>query len=393
MRAATSTVILGAGFGGIVAANTLRSLVPKSHRITMVDSSAAFTFGLEKTWVAIGEATSRSAVHSLVPLEARGIDVLRATVTSIDARARKVITTRGELLADYLVIALGADTNMAAIPGLERAAHTFYTLEGAIAMRDAMERFAGGDVVLLIPRSPFKCPPGPYEGMFLIHDYFKRRGLADKCKFRVYTVEGSPMATAGPDIGKFVVEELGARGIEFHPQRKAVSVDHVQKTIRFEEGPSARFDLLIAIPPHEAPKVVKDAGLTNASGWIPADPKNLAVSGYQNVYAIGDVAVVQLPGRFKPESPLVLPKAGIFAAAHGRVAARHIAAKILGKKSGEEFDGKGFCYIEMGDMHAVKGEGFFFNLPHPVMARRVPDMTQYQEKKAWVEGWLRENLS
>jgi sulfide:quinone oxidoreductase len=165
-----------------------------------------------------------------------------------------------------------------------------------------------------------------------------------------------------------------------------------QGKVAFEGGEEAPFDLLVAVPVHLPPQPVKECGLAGPSGWIPADPKTLAVAGHPGVYAIGDVSVVSLPGRFKPDAPLVLPKAGVMADAQGQVVAAHIAAACKGGRSNKAFDGKGFCYLEMGDMHAMRGDGEFYRLPHPDMARRVPDMQQYLDKQRWVTDWLKRHL-
>ena len=200
------------------------------------------------------------------------------------------------------------------------------------------------------------------------------------------------MATAGPEMGEYIKGELAARGIEFHPQRATARVDGAARLVRFEDGSEARYDLLITIPPHEAPKLVHDAKLTNPSGWIPVDPLTLQVKlppGTRAVYAVGDVTSVPLPGRYKPDIGLSLPKAGVFAEAHGRIVAHQIAASVLGRTPVETFDGKGHCYLETGDQRAVKAEGSFFELPHPVMQKRIPDEAQFRDKLDWVEGLLR----
>jgi sulfide:quinone oxidoreductase len=169
------------------------------------------------------------------------------------------------------------------------------------------------------------------------------------------------------------------------------SVDPVSRRVIFENGVEAPYDLLIAIPPHEVPDVVREAGLTGPSGWIPVDPKTLEVkqpTGLRGVYAVGDVTSVPLPGRFSPSAALSLPKAGVFAAAHGRVAAHQIAAQILGTTTDETFDGRGFCFLEVGGQRAVRAEGSFFEMPHPVMQKREPDEAQFQEKLNWVIALL-----
>jgi sulfide:quinone oxidoreductase len=184
---------------------------------------------------------------------------------------------------------------------------------------------------------------------------------------------------------------LEERGITYRPLMKTVRVDATTRHIHFEDGSEARYDLLVAIPPHVAPAAVRGAGLTNESGWIPVDPKTMRVKKQEQgnpLYAIGDITTVQLPGKYKPDVSLVLPKAGVFAASQGETAAKQVAASILGKESADEFDGKGFCYIEVGGERAIRGDGSFFELPHPIMNKRLPDQDQYRDKLAWVEQWL-----
>lgn len=391
--AASTTLILGAGFGGIATANALRRQLPATHRIVLVDKAPTFHFGATKPWVMLGYKTIADVCHSRDALAQRGIDFLHTQIRQIDLAKGEIMTDRGAQRGDYLVIALGADYDMSAIPGLA-AAHEFYTLEGAARLREALRDFRQGDLVVLVPRAPFKCPPAPYEAAMLMHHSLKEKGLRGGVRIALYTVEGAPMATAGAEMGKFIREQLAARDIAFHPSKKTVGVDGDRRSVAFDDAGAARFDLLVAIPPHVAPNVVRDAGLVNQSGWVPADPQTLKVareSAFRTVYAIGDVAVVPLPGRHKPDVPLVLPKAGTIAEGQGRVVASQIAGELLGKP-GETFAGVGTCYIETGGRQAIRGEGQFYALPHPVMRATPPDGAQYDGKLAWMSDWLRANL-
>jgi len=343
----------------------------------------------------LGQKTVAEVSYSRHSLRLRGIDLMETEIEGIDVGKGEVTTGQGALRGDYLIIALGADYNMTLVPGLDRAAHEFYSLEGAARLRDVLRDFSRGDLVILIPRTPFKCPPAPYEGAMLLHHALKERGVRDDVRIAVYTVEGAPMATAGPDMGKLVRDELASRSISLYPAKKTVSVDAERRTVKFDDGSEARYDLLVTIPPHVAPAVVRDAGLVNQSGWIPVDPQTLRVIGIpesRSVYAIGDVAVVPLPGRYKPDIPLVLPKAGTLADAQGQVVASQIASQVLGERSADVFGGVGACYIETGGQHAVKAEGHFFALPHPVMRASAPDSAQYRGKLSWMTDWLRTNL-
>jgi len=389
---ATVTVILGGGFGGISAANSLRQMLPAEHEIIVIDSSSNFYIGAGKTWIMLGERTFDQISQPRVKLLMPGIQFIEAHVQSLDLSNRNVTTEHELLHWDFLIIALGANLNLAKVPGLAEAAHTFYSIEGAQRLKGALEQFPGGDLLILIPTLPFKCPPAPYEAAMLLHHAMETRGLAGKLRMAIHTAEGAPMGTAGPEMGQYIKDELARRAIEFHPQKITARVDGTVQRVVFEDSSEARYDLLIAIPPHEAPKIVFDAKLTNQSGWIPVDPQTLHVKlppDVNDVYAVGDVTVMPLPGRFKPDIGLSLPKAVVFAEAHGRVAAHQIAAKILGRTVDEVFDGKGYCYLETGAGRAVKAYGSFFALPHPVMHKQIPDEAQFRDKHDWVERLLR----
>jgi sulfide:quinone oxidoreductase len=307
----------------------------------------------------------------------------------------EVTTSEGTLRCDYLVIALGADLDMGPIPGLSGAAETFYTRDGAVRLRSILPDFKRGQIALLIPKTPFKCPPGPYEAAMMLHSYFHDRGLDPQVKLDIYTVEGAPMMTAGPQIGTYVKDRLAERGIGFHPQTQVQSVDGTDKSIVKSDGTKIKYDLLLAIPPHTSPLAVRESGLVNPAGWISADPTSLEWKESpkpNRIFAIGDVTSMPLPGRFKPDVGLVLPKAGVFAEGHAKVAAARIAGHILGREPDESFDGRGFCYIEVGDGKALRGDGSFFDLPHPTMLPRSPDAAQFAEKKAWIDSWMASHL-
>jgi sulfide:quinone oxidoreductase len=386
------TLILGAGFGGMAAANTLRGLVPAGHEIAVIDQEARFHVGAGKTWLMLGERTYEQISQARESLLAPGVRFVQAIVERIDLASRQVATTSGAFEWDFLVVALGAHLDMSQVSGLADAAHTFYTIDGARRLRAVLESFTGGDVAILIPRLPFKCPPAPYEAAMLLHYAFETRGMRDKVRLSIHTAEGAPMGTAGPEMGQFIKAELAARGIGYFPKRVTSQVDGRVRRVAFEDGSEASYDLLIAIPPHESPAVVREAGLTNPSGWIPVDPRTLEVkqpAGTANVYGVGDVTAVPLPGRYTPDVALALPKAGVFAEAQGRVVAARIAASALGRTAEDTFDGRGFCYLETGGHRAVRAEGSFFDLPHPVMQKRTPDETQWRDKLGWVDGLLR----
>ena len=386
----TQTLILGGGFGGIATANTLRRLLPAGHAITVIDQAPRFHVGAGKPWVMLGERTSEEISAPRAMLLEPGVEFLHSEIQQLDVSGRRVVTAAGPRTWDFLVIALGATLRQEAVPGLG-AAHTFYTVEGAEKLRPVLADFAQGEIVLLIPKAPYKCPAAPYEGALLLRDFFAKHGRKDNVRLNIYTVEGAPMATAGPEMGAFVRGQLAEHGIGFFPQKAVTLVDDQARRVKFADGISVAYDLLISVPPHEAPAVVRAAQLTGSSGWIPVDPLTMEVksaAGAGRVFAIGDVTSVALPGRFKPDVGLSLPKAGVMAEAQGEVVAQRIADIVSNRPPAAIFDGKGYCYLETGGGCAVKGEGAFFALPHPVMSKQPPSPGQFSDKLAWVAKHL-----
>ncbi|MEY4675467.1 MAG: hypothetical protein RL148_3251 [Planctomycetota bacterium] len=389
----TRTLILGGGVGGVVAANSLRQSLGEAgadHEIVVVEPRRDCYLGAAKTWVMLGHQKLEDVTRPVAALSARGITVVADTVLAIDPKAREVRTSKATLTADYLVIALGADLDPSAVPGLAQA-ETFYTMDGALKLGKVLAGWQGGEIVILNPRMPIKCPPAPYELAFLLDHEFKQRGVRAKTKLTVCTVEPAPMPSAGARMGEFMKDELAKRDIAYHPAKKTKAVLADRKVVQFEDGTEVRYDLLVSVLPHQAPKVVRDAGLAAAGGWIPVDPKTLQTS-VERVWAIGDVTSVPLPGRYKPDVPLVLPKAAVFAEAHAKVVAEQIAAHVLGKPCTAEFTAQGFCFVEFGDSHAMGGEANFFAMPAPQVATRVPDLEQFQEKLAWASRFLATNF-
>jgi sulfide:quinone oxidoreductase len=156
---------------------------------------------------------------------------------------------------DYLIIALGAELAPELIPGLSESAFTFYTFEGAERLGRALGTFRGSYITLVVSSVPYKCPGAPYEAAMLLANFFRKHG-AD-VHIDIYTPEPQPMPAAGPMLGEAIKQMLTSRGIGFHPLHKLVSVDAQNRMLYFEGKEPVRYDMLIAIPPHVAPTVVR----------------------------------------------------------------------------------------------------------------------------------------
>jgi sulfide:quinone oxidoreductase len=374
-------LILGGGIGGQVAANRLRRLLDREHRIILVDRARTFTFSPSLLWMIVGMREPAQFSRDLGRLSRKGIEVVEAEITSIHPETRRVRTSAGEFSGDYLVIALGAELAHGLVPGWKPSAINFYCLKGAELTRAALASFQGGRLCLAVAATPYKCPAAPYEAAMLIADFFSRRGMRNKVDLHIYTPEPLPMPLAGPAVGNAVREMLEQRGIAFHPNLKLEGVDGETRTLRFGSGECAAFDLLLGVPPHRAPLVLRDSGLLGESGWIPVDARTLKTR-YENVYAIGDVTTIMLPVG-KP-----LPKAGVFAHHEAETVAGNIAAEIESKKAEHTFDGRGYCFLELGSGRAGFAGGDFYARPEPRVTMRTPGFHWHWGKILFERWWL-----
>lgn len=379
--AAKRIVILGGGVGGLVVANKLKSALNGKADIILIDKETRHIFSPSFLWLMLGLRKPEMLCKELSLLETKGIRYINAEVREIDSAKKRVRTSAEWFDYDYLVISLGADLHPDSVPGFTQSAHNLYTLEGAQGLRDALKGFSGGRVAILVSGMPFKCPAAPYEAAMLIDYYLRNAGLRDKSDIQVWTPEPLPMPVAGPVLGNEVKDMLLSRGIGFNPNTKVISIESDKKEIVFEGGKRAGFDLLVGIPAHKAPQVVKDAGLLGESGWVSVD-KGTLITKYENVYAIGDITGIKLP------NGKMLPKAGVFAHFEAEIVAKNIAAEIRGIKPADVFDGRGYCFLEMGFGKAGFASGNFYAEPDPAVKLKTPGRLWHWGKIAFEKYWM-----
>lgn len=379
-------VILGAGVGGIVTANELRRLLPKEHRVVVVERNATYSFAPSFLWVMTGARKPIQIQRPLASLLRPGIELIIDTVKSIDSAHSRIETNNGSVEYEFLVVALGADLAFEVVPGLRESAHTYYTLDGAEQLSAELGNCPPGLVAVVVASMPYKCPGAPLEGAMLIADTLKRYRRHD-VKVELFTPEPQPMPVAGPQLGKATLEMLASRGIAYHAGQKLLNVDIGAKKLNFDGNRSASYNLLVAIPPHKSPSVVASSPLAAETGWIPVDHSTLQTK-VDRVYAIGDVTSVPLPGRWKPDVPLMLPKAGVFAHSQALVVSKRIAGEITGRNSQELFCGDGYCMLEAGEDLAGFAHGNFFAEPSPEVHLKQIGKAWHTGKVLFERWWL-----
>jgi sulfide:quinone oxidoreductase len=361
-------LILGAGFGGLELATRLSETLPDEVRVTLLDRNDAFVFGYSKLDVMLGRQSADAVRLPYREFAKPGVEFRQETVTGIDPTARRVSTDGGSYDADFLVVAMGADYDMAATPGLEAGGFEYYTVAGAERLRDALAGFDGGRVLVSVLGQPFKCPPAPFEGAFLLHEYFTRRGIRDSVQLTSAFPMQRPVPVTG-EVSEMFREGLAERDIEERSQTLVTGIDPATRTAQLADGGTLPYDLFVGIPKHRAPDPLAAAGLA-VNGWVPVDQTNLRTQ-FPQVYAIGDVCT----------GPRTVPKAGIFAESAALVVADDIAAAITGAEPPAPYGGSGICYAEFGAGLVSRVEVNVLSGPAAVAQRNDPSAGYAAEKE------------
>ena len=376
-----TVLILGGGVGGVVAARALRRRLPRRHRVMLIDRERHHLFAPSLLWLMVGRRSASSIQRPLQRLSRKGIDVRFGEIEHIEPASRSVIVSGETLPGDFLVLSLGAELAPELVPGLVEAGHNFFTLAGAEAFRDALRSFRQGRLAVLTAAPVYKCPAAPYEAALLVDDWLRKHGLRDAVSMEVFAAEPAPMGVAGPAVSDAVKGLLASRVIPYHAEHQIRSVEPAGKRLTFADGVTSEFDLLAYVPPHRAPRVVRESALAGESGWIAVDRHTLETR-FPGVFAIGDVVSIPL-ALGKP-----LPKAGVFAHGEAEAVARTIASSITGRGKPARFDGHGECFIEVGSGRAGFGAGDFYAEPKPIVKLHPPSRRWHLRKILFEKSWL-----
>lgn len=329
----TRVAVLGAGFGGLEVATRLSEEFGDGVDIVLIDKNDGFVFGFSKLDVMFGRAPPSAVRHLYRDVVKPGVRFVRSTARAIDPASKQVETDAGTFAADVLVVALGSDLHPEATPGLVEGGYEFYTEAGAFALREVLEGFAGGRVVVGVTSTPFKCPPAPSEAALLTDDYLTKRGLRNRSEIALVMPFAVPIPPS-PAASEALLVAFAERGIDWHGERAVRSLDPARKVAMLSDGSEMPYDLFLGVPLHRGPSVVEESGLA-VDGWIPVDPHTLATS-FPGVYAVGDVTSVGTP------------KAGVFAEGQAAIVAGAISARMRGEADSARYDGRGTCYVEFG---------------------------------------------
>lgn len=358
-------LVLGAGFGGLELSTRLSDELGADADVVLIDRSDGFVMGFSKLDVMFGRTTAAAVRHSYADIEKPGVRFVQSTIRSIDPVARSVETDAGRFEGDVLVVALGADLDPAATPGLVEAGIDFYTPAGAFAARDTLQSFGGGRVVIAVTSTPFKCPPAPSETALMMHDFLVERGLRETSEISLVMPLGTPIPPSA-EASQSLLTAFAERGIRWRPEALVRSLDPQRRVAVLADGEELPFDLFLGVPAHRVPTVVAESGMC-VDGWIPVDPSTLETS-FPDVYAVGDVTSVGTP------------KAGVFSERQAGVVADRLIARHRDVTATSTYDGTGVCYIEYGHRSVARVEVTFRSGEPPTGSFEEPTPELLEDK-------------
>lgn len=327
-------VVLGAGFGGLELSTLLSEAFGEQLDLTLLDKNDSFFFGFSKLDVMFGRKAPESVRLAYRNIVKPGVQFRQEAITAIDPETRRITTDKGAYEADVLVIALGADYDQNATPGLVEGGNEFYSFAGAERLRAVLPTFSKGSAIIGVTSTPFKCPPAPSEATLLLHDYLTTRGVRNACEISLVMPFDIPIPPS-PATSKALLAAFAERGITFVPNRLVRALDPVRRMAVLDDMSEMPYDLFLGVPKHCVPDVVATSGMT-VDGWIPVDPRTLKTR-FPSVYAVGDVTSVGTP------------KAGVFAEGAARTVAAEIIAHARGDVEPSAYRGLGSCYVEFGE--------------------------------------------
>lgn len=373
--------VLGGGWGGLTAAHALKGMLSSDDRVVVIEKRQSFVFYPSFIRVIVGEKSDLNHVESpLKNLLRKDLEIINEEVVSIDPITKIVTTNNQTISCDYIIIATGAELYPETIPGFEKYCLNLYDTDGAFKIHDKLKTITKGKIAFLITKTPFRCPPAPYEAAMMAGWFLKERGIREDLEISIYTPEKFPMPSAGEKVGEAFKQILSGHQIKLYPDHSVTKIE--ANKIEFNNNATADYDLLIGVPPHGAPKAIVNSGLTDATGYIPSHPQTMGLledidelsTRYQGIYAIGDIASIRLlNGKY-------LPKGGVFAEEQAHAVARNIVAKIKGEKPTASFNGKGVCYVDVGNDMAAEGSGDFYAYPDPIVNLEMPSKESRKAK-------------
>lgn len=369
-------LIVGGGTAGTMLGNKLakglaNEIADKEVSITIVSEKDYHVYQPGYLYIPFHLKQPSELIRPIDQVIDAKIELIIDKAIEINTENKSVSLMKGSTISyDYLIIATGSHPQSVEVPGLDEAGHIFYEMDRALKLRDAMDQFEGGKVVVAVGL-PHKCPVAPLEFTMMFEDWARQRGIREKTEITYAYPLAGPYGTAS--VAELAVKEFGERDIAIETFFMIDHVDPSTKEIVSMDGTRLPFDLLVVIPPHKGAEVIREAGLGDSGGWLPVDRNKLNLENQNDVFVVGDA------------TNLPISKAGSTAHFESEILAENLIAKVKGLPGNKHYNGKVFCFIETGLNKATYITFDYNNPPKPV----TPSKMVHYAKAAYNSGhWV-----
>ena len=329
-------VVLGGGSGGTMVANRLArqlgdEIKKQEVEVVLISNTEKHIYQPGYLFIAMGEREPEHFIREEKRLVHRNVTLVFDDVDKIDKEKKVLQSKKQRYSYDYLVIATGSHPDFNSLPGLAEGNSNFYTLDGAIKLRDDLANLKEGRILLTVD-VPHKCPAAPLEIILMLDDYFRKRGLRDKVELK-YTYPINRIHSLEP-VAKWAQPEFEKRNILSETFFNLEEVNPEKKLAITMDGEEHPYDILISIPAHTGAPVVINSGLGDEDGFIPTDRYTLKMEGSDDIYVVGDA------------TNLPISKAGSTAHYQTETVIPNIISRIKGRPETALYNGKVACFLE-----------------------------------------------
>lgn len=343
--ASGKVVVVGGGFGGATCARYLKRWGPQLD-VTLVERDTSYITCPFSNEVLSGNLDISEITHDYSNINAEGINVVHDEVTAIDAGGKSIsLKHGGSMKFDKLVVSPGIAFKWGAIENDQAAVqqampHSWKAGEQTLLLRKQLQAMRdGGTVIIVPPKKPFRCPPGPYERASLIAHYLK----SNKPKSKILILDANPTHSKQAAFHEGWKKEYGnmIEWIKDTDGGVITSADPGNMTLRNDFGDEYKGDVINLIPYQKAGELVETAGLTNKDGWCTVDMGTFESEQARDVHIIGDACVAG-----------AMPKSGHSAASQAKNCAAAIVSVLAGDTPPEPTYAN-TCYSLIGPRYGI----------------------------------------